>query len=59
MDLFQAQFSNSSGLRLECLATGEPPPTIEWYQEDELITHNLHGLRIVVQNGSLLFPPFR
>ena len=54
-----AVFSNSSGARVECVAFGSPNPTIEWYQEDNLITHNLHGLRIVMANGSLVFPPFR
>ena len=54
-----ATFSNSTGVRLECLATGDPPPTVEWYQEDQLITHNLHGLRVVMPNGSLVFPPFK
>lgn len=54
-----ATFSNSSGLRLECVATGDPPPTVEWFQEDQLITHNLHGLRVVMPNGSLVFPRFK
>ena len=55
-----AVFSNSSGARLECVALGEPPPTIEWYQTDSrLITRNLHGLRLVMANGTLIFPPFK
>ena len=54
-----AVFSNSTGARVECVATGTPPPTVEWYQEDQLITHNIHGLRIVMTNGTLVFPPFK
>jgi len=30
-------------LRLECQATGEPSPTVEWYQEDE-VCHALKNL---------------
>lgn len=55
----EAVFSNSTGLRLDCVASGLPRPVIEWYQEDQIITHNLHGLRVVLANGSLVFPPFR
>ena len=54
----QITFSNSSGARLECLASGNPPPSVEWFQEDQLITQNLHGIRMVMPNGSLVFPPF-
>lgn len=54
-----AVFSNSTGARVECVATGAPPPTVEWYKEDQLITHNIHGLRIVMTNGTLVFPPFK
>ena len=52
-------FSNSTGARVECVAAGMPPPSIEWYQDDQLITHNIHGLRIVMTNGTLVFPPFK
>ena len=51
-------FSNSTGARLECVASGNPAPSIEWFQEDQLISQNLHGIRMVMPNGSLVFPPF-
>ena len=51
-------FSNSTGARLECLASGNPSPSVEWFQEDQLISQNLHGIRMVMPNGSLVFPPF-
>lgn len=52
-------FSNSTGARLECSASGHPPPLVEWFQEDELISQNLHGIRVVMPNGSLVFPAFK
>ena len=54
----EVSFSNSTGTKLECMASGKPLPTIEWLQEDELIAQNLHGLRMVMPNGSLIFPAF-
>ena len=55
----QITFSNSTGARLECLASGNPPPSVEWFQEDQLISQNLHGIRMVMPNGSLVFPAFK
>lgn len=55
----EINFSNSTGARLECVASGNPPPSVEWFQEDELISQNLHGIRMVMPNGSLVFPPFK
>ena len=54
----EMSFSNSTGTKLECMASGDPLPTIEWFQEDQLIVENLHGLRVVMPNGSLIFPAF-
>ena len=54
----ELSFSNSSGAKLECMASGNPQPTIEWFQEDQLIAQNLHGLRMVMPNGTLYFPAF-
>lgn len=54
-----AVFSNSSGLRLDCSAGGAPSPVVEWFQEDQIITRSLNGLRIILENGTMVFPPFR
>ena len=54
-----AVFSNSTGLRLECSAGGDPAPVVEWFQEDAVITRSLNGLRVLLDNGTMVFPPFR
>ena len=54
-----ALFSNSTGLRLECSAGGDPAPVVEWFQEDAVITRSLSGLRVLLDNGTMIFPPFR
>ena len=55
----EAVFSNSTGLRLDCSAVGDDGVDIEWLQQDQVITRDLHGLRMVMKNGTLVFPPFR
>lgn len=58
----RAAFSNSSGLRLDCMATGSPPPRITW----QIVTGNpegvpalpIAGLRHTHPNGSLEMLPF-
>ncbi|CAH8874719.1 unnamed protein product [Trichobilharzia szidati] len=40
-----------SVVTMECLAEGQPKPTITWYKDKQLIA--LHGHRSVVNNGSL------
>jgi len=58
----EATFSNSSGLRLDCVASGQPHPAVTWYQRDRPLRpdeEESNDLRLVMPNGTLVFPPFR
>jgi len=53
-------FSNSSGGRLDCAAEGSPDPRVEWILgSDGSPVVPVPGARVVMANGSLVFPPFR
>lgn len=52
-------FSNSTGAEIECRASGTPPPEIIWVRSDGSAVGNVPGLRQVMANGNLVFPPFR
>lgn len=52
-------FSNSTGAEIECRASGNPPPEIIWVRSDGTAVGNVPGLRQVMANGNLVFPPFR
>lgn len=52
-------FSNSTGAEIECRASGTPPPEIIWVRSDGTAVGNVPGLRQVMANGNLVFPPFR
>lgn len=52
-------FSNSTGAVVECRATGNPPPEIIWIRSDGTAVGDVPGLRQVLSNGNLVFPPFR
>lgn len=52
------EFSNSSGGRAECVAQGSPPPEVEWIQVDGTPVQHMPDVRLVLANGSLVFPPF-
>ena len=53
-------FSNSSGGRADCAAEGSPDPRVEWVLSgDGSPVGPVPGARVVMSNGSLLFPPFR
>ncbi|CAB4064376.1 unnamed protein product [Lepeophtheirus salmonis] len=54
----EAAFSNSTGLRLECIARGKNVQ-VQWYQRDTKIRTDPTGLRFVSDNGTLTFFPFR
>ena len=45
---------NNEPVTLNCAATGDPPPTIEWYKDGKHI-HKTPAARIVQLSGSLFF----
>ena len=56
----QLVFSNSSGGRLDCAAEGSPDPRVEWVLgSDGSPVVPVPGARVVMANGSLVFPAFR
>uniref|UniRef100_A0A8D9ERR1 Down syndrome cell adhesion molecule-like protein Dscam2 n=1 Tax=Cacopsylla melanoneura TaxID=428564 RepID=A0A8D9ERR1_9HEMI len=52
------EFSNSSGAWLDCTATGNPAPTIEWVSMDGMPLMDIPGVRRTVRNGTLILYPF-
>ncbi|XKL66866.1 hypothetical protein PGB90_010286 [Kerria lacca] len=52
-------FSNSTGATLECTVRGNPAPEIIWLRSDGTAVGDVPGLRQVLPNGNLVFPPFR
>ncbi|PSN52809.1 Down syndrome cell adhesion molecule-like protein Dscam2 [Blattella germanica] len=52
------EFSNSSGGWLDCSASGSPPPTIDWLSVDGSPVGDVHGVRRVLRNGTLILLPF-
>lgn len=52
-------FSNSTGTVVECRANASPPPEIIWVRSDGTAVGDVPGLRQVLPNGNLVFPPFR
>ena len=52
-------FSNSTGAVVECRASGNPPPEIIWVRSDGTAVGDVPGLRQVLANGNLVFPPFQ
>jgi hypothetical protein len=52
------EFSNSSGGWLDCSASGSPPPTVDWLSVDGSPVGDVHGVRRVLRNGTLILLPF-
>lgn len=52
-------FSNTTGSQVECLAHGNPHPTIMWILSDGTKVTDVARLRHVLPNGTLVFSPFR
>ncbi|KAI5751279.1 hypothetical protein M8J77_006037 [Diaphorina citri] len=52
-------FSNTTGAQVECTARGSPNPEIIWIRSDGTAVGDVPGLRKVLPNGNLEFPPFR
>ncbi|KAK6641870.1 hypothetical protein RUM44_013588 [Polyplax serrata] len=55
----RVDFSNTTGAEVECTARGNPPPEIIWVRSDGTAVGDVPGLRQVLPNGNLVFPPFR
>lgn len=52
------EFSNSSGGWLDCSASGSPPPAVDWLSVDGSPVLDVHGVRRVLLNGTLILLPF-
>ncbi|KAK3920463.1 Down syndrome cell adhesion molecule-like protein Dscam2 [Frankliniella fusca] len=52
------EFSNSTGGRLDCTATGSPPPSVSWVTGDGTRVGDVGAVRRVEANGSLILLPF-
>ncbi|KAF6210674.1 hypothetical protein GE061_013781 [Apolygus lucorum] len=55
----RVDFSNTTGSVIECTARGNPTPEIIWIRSDGTAVGDVPGLRQVLGNGNLVFPPFR
>ncbi|KAG5890614.1 hypothetical protein JTB14_005124 [Gonioctena quinquepunctata] len=55
----RVDFSNTTGAIVECKAKGNPQPDIIWVRSDGTAVGDVPGLRRVLANGNLVFPPFR
>lgn len=51
--------TNTQGGRLDCAARGNPAPRIQWTGTDTSQVHSIPGIRTILSNGSLYFPPFK
>lgn len=54
----RVEFSNSSGGRVECAASGSPSPNLDWLGVDGTPVTDVTGVRRVLNNGTLLLLPF-
>ncbi|XP_048480578.1 Down syndrome cell adhesion molecule-like protein Dscam2 isoform X18 [Plutella xylostella] len=55
----RVDFSNTTGAVVECAARGSPTPDVIWVRADGSAVGDVPGLRQVLPNGNLVFPPFR
>ncbi|KAG7160229.1 Down syndrome cell adhesion molecule-like protein 2-like 4, partial [Homarus americanus] len=54
----RVDFSNSTGANIHCSVRGHPKPTVVWVRaEDGTAIGDVPGLRKVLANGTLMFPP--
>jgi hypothetical protein len=54
----KVEFSNSSGAFLDCSASGNPQPTIDWLSSDGTSIGDVGGIRKILRNGTLVLMPF-
>jgi Immunoglobulin I-set domain len=55
----KVDFSNSTGVRIDCLAQGSPMPVVNWLSGDNKPIVSIPGTREIFSNGSLYFLPFQ
>ncbi|XP_047472706.1 Down syndrome cell adhesion molecule-like protein Dscam2 isoform X5 [Penaeus chinensis] len=56
----RVDFSNSTGANIHCSVRGRPAPSVVWVRADNGSAIGVvPGLRMVLSNGTLIFPPFR
>nr|ACZ26466.1 Down syndrome cell adhesion molecule [Penaeus vannamei] len=56
----RVDFSNSTGAKIHCSVRGRPAPSVVWVRADNGSAIGVvPGLRMVLSNGTLIFPPFR
>ncbi|KAK7868985.1 hypothetical protein R5R35_013907 [Gryllus longicercus] len=55
----RVDFSNTTGAEVACVARGKPTAEIIWVRADGTAVGDVPGLRQVLANGNLVFPPFR
>uniref|UniRef100_T1IT66 Down syndrome cell adhesion molecule-like protein Dscam2 n=1 Tax=Strigamia maritima TaxID=126957 RepID=T1IT66_STRMM len=53
------QFSNINGSTVKCQGRGKPQPTVAWLLSDGTPVSSVPGLRQLMYNGQLRFPPFK
>uniref|UniRef100_T1JA71 Down syndrome cell adhesion molecule-like protein Dscam2 n=1 Tax=Strigamia maritima TaxID=126957 RepID=T1JA71_STRMM len=52
------EFSNETGVSINCTAHGIPEPLVTWVRTDGSLVSTVPSLRRVMADGSLVFPPF-
>ncbi|XP_065334191.1 cell adhesion molecule Dscam2-like isoform X1 [Cloeon dipterum] len=55
----RVDFSNSSGVRIDCSAQGSPTPVVNWLSGEGKPIVSIPGTREIFSNGSLYFLPFQ
>ncbi|XP_059489075.1 cell adhesion molecule Dscam2-like isoform X3 [Neocloeon triangulifer] len=55
----RVDFSNSTGVRIDCSAQGSPAPVINWLSGEGKPIVSIPGTREIFSNGSLYFLPFQ
>ncbi|EEB16562.1 conserved hypothetical protein [Pediculus humanus corporis] len=54
----KVEFSNTSGIWIDCTASGNPPPSITWISIDGSSVEDVVAVRRVLRNGTLILLPF-
>lgn len=52
------EFINSNGGKADCVARGNPLPSVEWVGQDNVRISSVPSIRHILTNGTIYFPPF-